>query len=62
MRGGNASGTFSIPCKPTSTVRSHSCPSRSEMLNHKLQVHRLMEGFGFEAGNQEKEINLKGDR
>ena len=27
------------------------------MLNHKFKVHRLMEDFGFEAGNQEKEIN-----
>ena len=31
------------------------------MLNHNLtfQAHRLMEGFRFEAGNQEKEINRK---
>ena len=39
--------------KLTSGVRSHSPPSRSEMLNRNFQVHRLMEGFGFEAGNRE---------
>ena len=39
--------------KPTSGVRSHSRPSRSDVLNRNFQVHRLMEGFGFEAGNRE---------
>lgn len=31
----------------------------TEMLNHKFQVHRVTEGFGFEAGNQEQERNRK---